>query len=120
MTASRNISMFFNELAAASYKILRKNGNLFKKKKMCNCFLELCPLNKYFEVKKQIKIKMMEMYLLQEPIASFQYFWLNYCNENHHIERIPMAVKNMDHLFPLASEIIEADGFLLFLLSDGT
>ena len=63
---------------------------------------------------------MMEMYLLQEPIASFQYFWLNYCNENHHIERIPVAVKNMDHLFPLASEIIEADGFLLFLLSDGT
>ena len=51
MTASRNISMFFNELAAASYKILRKNGNLFKKKKMCNCFLELCPLNKYFEMK---------------------------------------------------------------------
>ena len=101
MTASRNISMFFNELAAASYKILRKNGNLFKKKKMCNCFLELCPLNKYFEVKKQIKIKMMEMYLLQEPIASFQYFWLNYCNENHRIERIPMAVKK--HGSPFSS-----------------
>ena len=55
---------------------------------------------------------------LQKPIA-FMYFWLNYCNENH-IERIPVAVKNMDHLFNLASEIIEADRLHLFLLSDGT
>ena len=27
------------------------------------------------------------------------YFWLNYCDENHHIERIPVAVQNVDHLF---------------------
>ena len=47
------------------------------------------------------------------------YFWLNYCDENH-IERIPVAVKNIDHLFNLASEIIEADRLHLFLLSDGT
>ena len=46
------------------------------------------------------------------------YFWLNYCDEN--IERIPFAVKNIDHLFNLASEIIEADRLHLFLLSDGT
>ena len=59
------------------------------------------------------------MYSFQEPIASFQYFWLNYYDENH-IERIPVAVKNVDHLFRLASEIIEANEFLLFLLSDGT
>ena len=45
------------------------------------------------------------------------YFWLNYCNKNH-IERIPVAVKNIDHLFNLVSEIIKADR--LFLLSDGT
>ena len=61
----------------------------------------------------------METYSLQEPIASFQYFWLNYCHENH-IERIPVAVKNIDHLFNLASEIIETDRLHLFLLSDGT
>ena len=61
----------------------------------------------------------METYsLLQKPIA-FMYFWLNYCDENH-IERIPVAVKNIDHLFNLASEIIEADRLHLFLLSDGT
>ena len=47
-------------------------------------------------------------------------FWLNYCDENHHIERIPVAVKNIDHLFNLASEIIETDRLHLFLLSEGT
>ena len=30
------------------------------------------------------------------------YFWLNYCNENH-IEKIPVAVENIDQLFNLAS-----------------
>ena len=53
----------------------------------------------------------------QKPVV-FIYFWLNYCNEN--IERIPTAVKNIDHLFRTASEIIEADRLHLFLLSDGT
>ena len=47
------------------------------------------------------------------------YFWLNYCNENH-IERIPIGVKNIDHLFNMASEIIDADRLHLVLLSDGT
>ena len=47
------------------------------------------------------------------------YFWLNYCDENH-IKRIPTAVKNINHLFYLASEIMETDRFHLFLLSDGT
>ena len=58
---------------------------------------------------------------LQKPIV-FMYFWLNYCTtgENHHIERIPVTVKNIDHLFRLASEIIEADNLHLFLLSYGT
>ena len=50
----------------------------------------------------------------------FMYFWLNYCDENHHIERIPIAMENIDHLFHLASEIIKADRLHLFLLSDGT
>ena len=47
------------------------------------------------------------------------YFWLNYCDENH-IERIPIAVENIGHLFHLASQIIKADRLHLFLLSDGT
>ena len=47
------------------------------------------------------------------------YFWLNYCDKNR-IERIPVAVENIAHLFRLASEIIEADSLHLFLLSDGT
>ena len=62
----------------------------------------------------------METYsLLQKPIA-FMYFWLNYSIENHHIERISVAVKDIYHLFNLTSEIIEAEKFHLFLLSDGT
>ena len=47
------------------------------------------------------------------------YFWLNYCDENH-VEKIPITVKNINHLFHLASEIIEAGGLHLLLLSDGT
>ena len=48
------------------------------------------------------------------------YFWMNYCNENHYIEKIPVAVKNIDHLFNLASEMIGANNLHLFLLFDGT
>ena len=47
------------------------------------------------------------------------YFWLNYCDENH-IEKIPIAVEKIVHLFHLASQIIKADRLHLFLLSDGT
>ena len=54
----------------------------------------------------------------QKDVA-FMHFWLNYCDENH-IKRIPVAVKDIDHLFNMASEIIEADNLHLFLLSDGT
>ena len=59
----------------------------------------------------------METY--SQKLVTFMYFWLNYCDENH-IERIPVAVKNINHLFNLASERIEADRLHLFLLSDGT
>ena len=54
-----------------------------------------------------------------ETYFSFQYFWLNHCDENH-IERIPVAMKDIDHFFNMASGIIEADKLHLFLLSNGT
>ena len=60
----------------------------------------------------------METYSSFQKYVVFMYFWLNYCNKN--IERIPVAVKNIDHLFNMASEIIEADRLHLFLLFDGT
>ena len=63
---------------------------------------------------------MMKTYSSLRKPVTFMYFWLNYCDENHHIERIPVAVKDIDHLFNLASEIIKADRPHLFLLSDGT
>ena len=47
------------------------------------------------------------------------YSWLNFCDESH-VQRIPIAVKNLNHLFHLASETIGADRLHLFLLSDGT
>ena len=59
----------------------------------------------------------METYSLQP--TTFMYFWLNYCDWNH-IERVPIAEKNIDHLFRMASEIIESDKLHLFLLFDGT
>ena len=55
---------------------------------------------------------------LQKPVT-FMCFWLNYWDKNH-IERIPVVVKNIAHLFSLSSEIIETDRFHLFLLSDST
>ena len=45
------------------------------------------------------------------------YFWLNY-DEN--IKRIPIAVKDIDYLFHMATKIIDADKLHLFLFSDGT
>ena len=58
------------------------------------------------------------MEIFQKPVT-FMYFRLNYCNQNH-IKRIPVAMKNIDHLFNMASEIIKTDNLHLFLFSDGT
>ena len=49
----------------------------------------------------------------------FMHFWLNYCDENH-IERVPIAVENIGHLFHLASQIIKAARLHLFLRSEVT
>ena len=83
--------MFYKEHAAASEKDIKRKyataSERHHKKNMYSCFSELCPLNKCFKVKK-LKIKTM-----------FMYFWLNYSDEYHHVERIPIAVKNIDHFF---------------------
>ena len=71
------------------------------------CFVELCPLNKYFEVKTAENKNDGNISLLQRPVT-FIYFWLNYCNENDHIERTPIAVNNIGLLFHLASKIINS------------
>ena len=48
---------------------------------------------------------------------TFIYFWLNYSDKINHIEGISVAVKNIDHLFHMASEILESDKLrLLFFL----
>ena len=59
----------------------------------------------------------MKTYSLFQKLVSVMYFWLSYCNENH-IEKIPVVVKNIDHLFNLASEMIWADNLHLYLLFD--
>ena len=58
------------------------------------------------------------METVRKPVT-FMYFWLNYCDKNH-IEKIPVTVTNIEHLFNLASEIIGAHNLHLFLLFDGT
>ena len=55
----------------------------------------------------------METYSSFQKPVTFMYFWLNYCDKNH-IEIIPIAVKDIDHLFRLASEIIKAGNFHVF------
>ena len=62
----------------------------------------------------------METYYSFQKSVTFMYFWLDYCDENHHIERIPVAVKNIDHLFSLAGEMIKDVNLHLFSLSDST
>ena len=62
----------------------------------------------------------METYSLLPKPVTFVYFWLNYCDENYHIEGIPVLVKGTYHLFNLASQIIKADNLHPFLLSGGT
>ena len=48
-------------------------------------------------------------------------FRLNYCDRNnHHIGRISITVKSVDHLFYMASEIVAAHRLHLFFLSDGS
>ena len=38
----------------------------------------------------------------------FRYFWLDYSEKkNNNLERIPIAVKNIDHLSCMTSEILE-------------
>ena len=53
---------------------------------------------------------------LRKPVT-FMYFSLNYCDENHYIERIPVAVKDIDHLFNMVSEITEADNICFCFLT---
>ena len=48
-----------------------------------------------------------------------EHLWTTASDKNH-IERIPIAVENVDHLFHLASQIMKANMLHLFLLSDGT
>ena len=60
----------------------------------------------------------MKTYSSLQP-ATFMYFWLNYRDEND-IERIPIAVENINHLFHIVSQITEADRLHLFMLSDVT
>ena len=56
----------------------------------------------------------METYSSPQTVT-FMYFWLNYCDEN--IERIPVAVKDLDHLFNMARDITLIDNLHLLLLS---
>ena len=48
----------------------------------------------------------------REPVV-FMHYWLNYYDKNH-TEKIPIRVKDIDHLFYMASEIIDADKLHLF------
>ena len=42
-------------------------------------------------------------------MIKFMCFWLNYSDKNNHLERIPTAMKNISHLFVIASELLESD-----------
>ena len=47
-------------------------------------------------------------------------FWLNYSDKRNRLERTPVAVKNIDRLFCMDSEILESDNRCLLLFSDIT
>ena len=46
------------------------------------------------------------------------HFWLNHCDGNH-VELIPTAIENIDYIFHLTSQIMEADRLHLFSLAGG-
>lgn len=48
------------------------------------------------------------------------YFWLIFSSKKNHFERIPVSVKNNDHLFCMTSELLEPDELYLFLRSGVT
>lgn len=48
------------------------------------------------------------------------YIWLNHSNRNNHIKKVLLVVKNIDHIFCMASELLEFDKLCLFLILDGT
>ena len=58
------------------------------------------PPSPSISILNKIKIKTMEAYFRKS--VTFMYFWLICCDENH-IERIPVAAKDIDHLFHLVS-----------------
>ena len=60
---------------------------------------------------KTASVKMMERFI---------YIWSNYSRKNNHVEIIQVAVKNIKHLFCMASELFESGKLHLFLISDGT
>ena len=45
---------------------------------------------------------------------------MNYCNKNNHLQRIPVAAKNVDHTSGMAGEKLKSDKVHLFSLWDGT
>ena len=53
-------------------------------------------------------------------METFVHFWLNYSDRNNHTEKIPVAVKNTDHLFWMTGQLLESEKLPLFLLFDGT
>ena len=57
---------------------------------------------------------------LSRAVQSHQTHPLSYATEISHIERILVAVKNMDRLFRIDSEIFESGKLNLFLLSGVT
>ena len=50
----------------------------------------------------------------------FTYFSLNNLDKNNHIEKIPVTVINVDHLFCMGSKFLESDELNLSLLWGGT
>ena len=110
----------FNERAAASEKILTTASEIYLfKEKMCDCFLELYPHRKLFWSEKQIKIKTRWEHILhfRSPLLLRASGWITVIKIISKESQLPWKT---DHLFNMVSEIIEADGLHLILLSDGT
>ena len=80
--------MFFKELAAASEKILKKKMCDCFWKKMCSCFLELCPFKKYFEV-KELKNKNDVVYVFLVKLLWWKSCWKNSHSRRKHKSPFP-------------------------------
>ena len=76
--------------------------------------------NELSRSKKIFTVNILNKNTVMTETIKLMYFWWNHFDKNNHFEKIFVAVKNMDYLFLMASELLESKKLHLLFLSDVT